>query len=443
MNWYKVVFFAMIFVGYSIGSAYFFMDRQDDKTEQAMKQMVDHKAAHAARERHFLESYGYAFGWLVVLAIGAAMFCGNIKRLVLKAIDKAYGKTGVVATVLLAMLCLGGCRRPFEPVVLKLVKPNEEAFLIPYTGDDKKQEHSRNEAYLKERLIHAKQIKIPQQWVPKGYETWGPNGKWEDAAVLILVDKSPVTREWTADPTTGTGSKNEAIWIMSSNQVEFSTGWTCTARIESEDDAVKFLHNYPNGSLQQTLDTEVRSKLQAEFGLEVTDLPMEKLQKDATPHIRKVTKSVSDFFKARGIAITNLGITGGFVYKDKKILDTMVRMFVAEQDKQIATNEFESQKERNKKVISEADGKAQAILKVKTAEADGTKMLAEAKMYELQKAKDNTDFYMQLKKLEIQKLLLEKWDGILPRYMIGGGNGVGGGPGMLLQMPAIEDKKGK
>ena len=35
---------------------------------------------------------------------------------------------------------------------------------------------------------------------------------------------------------------------MTTDQVEFSTGWTCTARIDSRDDAVKFLHNYPAGS---------------------------------------------------------------------------------------------------------------------------------------------------------------------------------------------------
>ena len=60
----------------------------------------------------------------------------------------------------------------------------------------------------------TKQIRLPQQWIPLGYETYGWNGEWRDAAKLIKVDKSPVTREWTADPNTGTSNRNEAIWVM-------------------------------------------------------------------------------------------------------------------------------------------------------------------------------------------------------------------------------------
>ena len=163
------------------------------------------------------------------------------------------------------------------------------------------------------------------------------SGQWQAAALLVKVDKSPVTREWTADPNSGTSNNNEAIWVMTSDQVEVSTGWTCTARIASRDDAVRFLHNYPNGSLRDVLDTEVRGKLQSTFGLEVTDEPMTKLREEATPHSLRTVKDVTEFFKERGVTITNLGITGGFIYKDKSIMDTMVRVFNAEQEKAIAT----------------------------------------------------------------------------------------------------------
>ena len=186
----------------------------------------------------------------------------------------------------LAMPMCVGCWRPFEPIQLETINPNEEAFLLPLLGDVKDQKSTNNEEYLRANLVFTKQVKIPQQWVQKGFETFGPNGDWKPAALLVKVNKSPVTREWTADPNSGTSDRNEAIWVMTSDQVEFSTGWTCTARIATRDDAVKFLHNYPNGSLQTVLDTEVRARLQAGFGLEVTDLPMETLRKEATPHIK-------------------------------------------------------------------------------------------------------------------------------------------------------------
>src|SRR5436309_2352189 len=83
-------------------------------------------------------------------------------------------------------------------------------FAIPYTGDTRKQTSTNNEEFLRANLVATKQIRLPQQWIQLGYETTGWNGEWRDAAKLIKVDKSPVTREWTADPNTGTSNRNEA-----------------------------------------------------------------------------------------------------------------------------------------------------------------------------------------------------------------------------------------
>lgn len=347
---------------------------------------------------------------------------------------KSFLVRGFAAVVVVSVLsATTGCWRPFEPVQLETINPNEEAFLLPLVGDVKAQTSTNNEEYLRANLVHTKQVKIPQQWVPKGFETLGPNGNWKPAAILVKVDKSPVTREWTADPNSGTSNKNEAIWVMTSDQVEFSTGWTCTARIAARDDAVKFLHNYPNGSLQVVMDTEVRAKLQAAFGLEVTDLPMDTLRKQATPHIVAVITDVTTFFKDRGITITNLGITGGFVYKDKTIMDTMVKVFNAEQEKAIASAAYQAQEMKNKTVESEAAGRAKALLTTKQAEADGIKVVAEAKAFEIEKAKSDSEIYLSLKRLELEREKLTKWDGRFPTYFMGTGGG--NSPDLLLQVP--------
>ncbi len=290
---------------------------------------------------------------------------------------------GLIALISLSMT---GCWRPFEPVKLETIQPNEEAFLLPFTDSIENQSSSRTEDYLRRNLVYTQQVKIPQQWVPKGYETFLPNGIWQDDAILVRVNKSPVTREWTADANSGTSTRNEAIWVMTSDQVEFSTGWTCTARIASRDDAVRFLHNYPNGALTQVMDQEVRAKLQSEFGIEVTDLPMDELRKKATPHIRRVTEDVIAFFQERGITITNLGITGGFVYKDPSIIKTMVEVFNAEQKKSIAIAETSAQAEKNKTIKLESDARADALLTEKKAEAEGIRLVADAKNYEIEMA---------------------------------------------------------
>ncbi len=429
-NWHKFLFVGLVFAGYSIAWSLFVQQGDVAKTEESLAQMNDDtgRATAQLKRRHVFENNAYLLGWMAAGVVALLVFASDLRRL--------FKGPARGALMIAGVLGLSGCWRPFEPVKLEVVAPNEEAFLLPYVGDGKKQESSNNEEYLKANLVYTKQVKIPQQWVPRGYETLGPNGEWKDAAVLVKVDKSPVTREWTADPNSGTSDRNEAIWVMTSDQVEFSTGWTITARIETRDDAVLFLHNYPNGSLVKVLDSEVRSKLQAVFGLEVTDLPMEELRKSATPHIQSTTTQVEEFFKSRGITITNLGISGGFIYKDKTILDTMVKVFNAEQEKSVAAAESAAQEERNKKIIFEATGKADALLKTKKAEADGIKLVADAKMYELQKAGEQLEAYVSLKQLELQKELLLKWDGAYPTYFIGGTSG--GSPNMLLQLPPLD-----
>lgn len=437
---YKSFFALALIAAYACGSSFLLNDHQIAKTNQSLSQLSEDSgvAGQQMRQLNLIENNGYIFGWLFVAFVLSLMYANDFRAAARKILTLTNLGTAAMG---IAVLCSLGCYRPFEPVKLEVIKSNEEAFLLPFTGDLKKQTATNNEEYLKANLVYVKQAQIPQQWVPKGFETFGPNGAWHDAATLIRVDKSPVTREWTADTASGTSTKNEAIWVMTSDQVEFSTGWVITARIENRDDAVKFLHNYPNGSLTSVLDSEVRGKLQGDFGIEVTDLPMDALRKLATPHIQKVSKSVTDFFKPRGISITNIGISGGFVYKDKSIIDTMVKVFNAEQQKSIAIAESEAQRERNKAVVFESTGKADAILKTKQAEADGIKLLADAKIYEVEKAKSGDPLvYVQLKQLELQRELLQKWDGKYPLYFMGTSGSGGGSPNMLLQLPSIEKK---
>lgn len=458
-NWQKFFVCIVLIAGYQIGTSYLMQENQVAKTEHSLRQLDEGPAGVSAqtemRREHFVTSAGYSLGWAAVALLCFFIFLGDIRNMC-----KKLSANFLIVIVSAALLCSVGCagRKPFEPVKLEVIESHEVAFMLPLTGDAKKQGQSSNEAYLKANLVYAQQVQIPQQWVQKGYENMSWNGEWRNAAILLKVNTSPVTREWTADPTTGTSNKNEAIWVMTSDQVEFSTGWTITARIANRDDAVLFLHNYPSGTISQihadtkdakvkpaestsvsltkVMDTEVRSKLQAVFGLEVTDLPMDELRRNATPHILKTVKVVTDYFKERGIQITNLGITGGFVYKDKAILDTMVKVFISEQEKAVAIAGFNAQVERNKAVISKAEGEADAILKTKKAEADGIRMVAEAKAYELEKAGTDKQFYLTLKQMDVEMQRLKTWDGRLPSSYIGNG------PMPTLLMPApIGEKK--
>lgn len=374
---------------------------------------------------HWFKTNGYIGGSVTVFVICLILNWSNLMKL-----------RNLLFPIIMVTMFTGCIYRPFEPVQLEAIGTNEEGFLIPYTADGKAQVSTASEEYLKQNLVSVKQVRIPQQWVPNDYEWIFYHGEWKPAAVLIKVDKSPETREWTASKTSGTSDKDEAIWVMTADQVEFSTGWTCTARIESKDDAIKFLYNYPNGSLDSVMDKEIRAYLQSEFALEVTDLDMDEMRKAATPHIVKVIDKVKKFFAPRGITITNLGITGGFVYKNQSVIETMVRVLNAEQDKSIAIAETQAQVEKNKKIQLEAEAKSQAILTVKKAEADGIKAVAEAKAFEIEKAKEDAQTYIMLKNIEINKERVEKWDGKFPTYYIGDSS-----VEMLLTPPAMTTPK--
>jgi regulator of protease activity HflC (stomatin/prohibitin superfamily) len=333
---------------------------------------------------------------------------------------------------LVVLFFISGCRKPFEPNKYEMVEPNEVAFIIN-NADVQNQAAISAEEYEK-KVVLSQQVKIPQMWVDRGYNTFawfkGWNGEWIDAAKLIRVATEPVTREWTADTKSGTSQFDQAIWVMTSDQVEFSTGWTCTAYIKSREDAALFLSTYKNGSLASVLDSEIRAKLQSEFSLAVTDKPMDELKSKATPIIREVTKNITDFFALRGITITNLGITGGFVYRNPKIQEKMAEVFNAEQESFIAIAKTTAQLEENKRIQLEAEAKAKAILTEKQGEADAIKLVADAKTYEAEQAKKDTELYLGLKRLELETKKVEKWNGSFPTYFMGNGN-----MDLLLQIP--------
>jgi hypothetical protein len=83
-------------------------------------------------------------------------------------------------------------------------------------------------------------------------------------------------------------------------------------------------------------------------------------------------------------------------------------------------------------------------LTTKQAEADGIKLVADAKAYEIEKAKEDGEIYLALKRLEIEKEKLTKWDGRFPTYFMGGGSG--SSPDLLLPLPAeltVKKSEGK
>jgi len=321
--------------------------------------------------------------------------------------------------ILLVLVTVGltGCQKPYMVPKFVTIEPNEYAFVIPY-GKTTDQVSTGDEEYWKQKQVNAKEIEIPQIWVQEG-RGWS-DGRYKDDVLVIKVDGSPVTREWTSDPTTGTSTKNEAIWTMTADQIKWTVGWTITARIASLADASKFLANYPSGTLAKVLDTEVRGKLTTAFNLAVTDLPMKQLQEHGVPVFAAVNKEVVEFFKSRGITITNLGPNGPYVYDNPNITKVMEEKFTAAQQSEINQSKTAAKAEENKAIQLAAEAKAKATLTEQQAIADGIKLVADAKAYEIEKANKDLATYLKLKTLENDKAAIEKWTGTFPTTMLSG-----------------------
>src|SRR6478735_4886261 len=159
----------------------------------------------------------------------------------------------VVFCLALVLLGTSSCVKPYDKPEYVEIDTSDTGFLIPLEGDSTKQARFESVDYLQERKVAAKRIQITHRWNQEGRIS--NDGRWLPLVRLVKVNRSPLTREWTAEGKHNAGDK--AIWIESADSVGFSMGFTCTAFID-EKDAAAFLYWYPSGSLATVMDSEMR-----------------------------------------------------------------------------------------------------------------------------------------------------------------------------------------
>ena len=179
---------------------------------------------------------------------------------------------------------------------------------------------------------------------------------------LIKVERSPVTREWTADPSSGTSAKNQAIWIESSDSVAFSMGFTCTAFIP-EEQAARFLYWYPSGSLAQMMDHEIRGRIQQVAAEVAARYPLDDLRSRKQEIMDEVRADVVSFFAQRGVTVTTVGMFGGMTYENSEIQKAIDKTFIAQQEKVVNQVRFEAQQRENDRSELEAEAIAEKARK--------------------------------------------------------------------------------
>lgn len=306
---------------------------------------------------------------------------------------KRVGALTIAAITICLMLT--GCRAYDKPEIVT-IEASQTAFLIPLTGDTEDQASFKSEALLKEAKVATKEVQIPHRWVQEG--RLPSNGRWVPTEKLIIVERSPETREWSSTADTGTSAKNQAIYAESKESIGFSVGMNCSAQIYTEDDAVKFLYSYNNQTLEHIMDTEIRARVESKFVEECAKRTLNEILYNKESIMNTVRKDVTEYFAKKGITITVLGMKDGVEYDDATIQKAINEKFSSEQM-------LVTQENKNKVTISKAEADAQALIMAAEAEAEANAKISSSLTDEL-----------------IEKMKIEKWTGDVPQVQGSGSN---------------------
>lgn len=296
----------------------------------------------------------------------------------------------IISLLLILVMCLTmftACRKPYDKPEFVTIEPHQTAFLIPLIGDTSNQASFESEEMLMQAKVSTKEIQIPHRWVQTGRKHW--QGEYRDTMALIIVDRSPVTREWSSTDGVGTSAVNQAIYAESSESIGFSAGMNCSAQIYSEEDAVKFLYCYNNKPLSEIMDSEIRARVESKFVEECASRTLNEILTQKEDIMKSVRDDVTTYFAERGITITVLGMKDGLEYDDPDIQTSINEKFSSEM-------KLTTQENENQRIVSEAEALAEA-----------NRIISESLTDEV-----------------LTQQFYDKWDGKLPEVMTDSGNGI-------------------
>lgn len=315
---------------------------------------------------------------------------------------KIFKRLAIVAFMLMMVCGLTACVKPYDTPEFVTIEASQTAFLIPLVGDSTDQASFQSEELLAKAMVATKEVQIPHRWVQTGRMSW--KGEWRPTMKVIVVDRTPETREWNSAKDGGTSTYNQAIYAESSESIGFSVGMNCSAQIYNESDAVKFLYSYNNMGLSTIMDTEIRARVESKFVEECAKYTLNEILEHKEEIMSKVRDDVTAYFADKGITITVLGMKDGIEYDDPEIQKAINEKFSSEQ-------RLVTQENNNKVTISKAEADAQAIKIAAEAQAEANRLLAESLTNEI-----------------LAQMYYEKWNGELP-YLYGASDGA------LLQVP--------
>lgn len=304
------------------------------------------------------------------------------------------------ALLFLAVISITACG-PAKIEQFVEIGEHQTAFLVPLEGaSQSNQAKFMSIDYLNQNKVATKRVSLPLRKHVTGRMPW--NYEWIPTMKVILVDRTPTTREWTSDKTTGTSATNQALWIESLDSIGFGVGVNITALIREEDSAT-FLYFFSGKSLKAIVDENVRGKINSILSREFANYNLEEARKRKNIVFERVAKETSDEFKQYGITIPNLGLAEGMVYENPKIQESIDAVFAAEMKIQSEDRLTDAQSKTNARLLSIAiNERVQAEEFAKAAEA----------------RKKQADVEVAIKLADAKLKWADKWDGHLPEKIL-------------------------
>ena len=204
------------------------------------------------------------------------------------------------------------------------ILPNESAFYVPDVGDNKSsQAKFGSEQYYQENKIAAKRFVIPHVKL-EGSGLW--SNFYVPAGRLFVLNRSPVSLEWVADPKRGSSPANEAFPCQSKEGLNITVGMAIGVSV-SDDNAAKYLAHFGVAPLKgdrstpevtftsimqarplfDVMTTVGRNKVQALVCNELTSRSFDDGNSQALVVMQSVKDAASKYFDGVGITLEYLG----------------------------------------------------------------------------------------------------------------------------------------
>jgi hypothetical protein len=308
-----------------------------------------------------------------------------------------------IYSIALFLAATAGCYGPYPEAVYEEIQTNETAFLVPLEGDTAMQEKAKTIEALETAKVYAKRVEIPlrKRKLGRGFGRY----EWVATMKVIRVDRSPVTREWTAEATTGTTAADQALYVESKDSINFGFSATITAHVEDAD-AARYLYYFAGKQLSDIIDQNIRGMALQLLAEKAGRSDLATCITDKHVFMEETETALREQCAAKGITIDFFGGIKGIQIADAMIQEAVDSKFIGEINAQTAEQELEVQAIRNEIQVAAAEADRQAA-------------------QELFVAKDALQLKTSLEVLRINaeatKIAASKWKGALPSDIIPSG----------------------